>query len=84
MHLEGWDRHFDGVLFGFYCSLENGISFQLLRFVRILTGNRDGGTIELDPQHLQNLSNIDLLVDEVHCPCSGDDWVTLSGSKSAK
>ena len=46
--------------------------------------NKDGGTIELVPQHLQNLSKIVLLADEVYCPSFSDDLVTLPGTKSDK
>ena len=84
MHLEAWDYNFDGVLFGFYCSPKNNYGFWLLSFVILLTVNKYGGTIELVPQHLQNLSKIVLLVDEVHCPSFSDDSVTLSGTKSDK
>ena len=77
MRLDGCVCPFDGVLFDVSCSLIFSLFLWLFDFVVLMFLNRDGGSIKLNPQHLLNLSKVDLFVDEVYSPHSDGVWVTL-------
>ena len=68
---------FDVVPFDVSCSLIFSLFLWLFDFVVLMSLNRDGGSIKLGPQHLLNLSKVDLFVDEVCSPHFDGVWVNL-------
>ena len=77
MCIDGCVCPFDVVPLNVSCSLIFSLFLCLFDFVVLMSLNRDGGSIKLSPQHLLNLSKVDLFVDEVCSPHSDGVWVTL-------